>query len=1003
MRIDLGAPPEDKPALPAGVVTFVFTDIEGSTGLVRDNADAYAVALADHQAIVRAALRANGGAEVRTEGDAFFAAFAVPSAAVAACVDAQLALRRHDWPDGIDLRVRMGLHTGDATPTTDRDYVALAVHEAARVVAAANGGQVLVTQAVCDLAGGHLPDGVTLKPLGSFRLKDFDEPAPILQVNHPDLPSAFPPPRVPSARRHNLPRFRTSFVGRDAEMESLTKVVAVNRLVTVTGPGGTGKTRLVVETADRIQGLFPDGIWFAPLAAVTDERAIPAAVAAAAGVHEQPGGDLLGTLLKQLTGTKTLLVIDNCEHLLAACGAFVDRLLAAEALTIVVTSREPLHIEGEVAFALPPLTAPDPALPSPLLLENETIALFFDRASAADAHFTLDPEQTAAVARVCRDLDGLPLAIELAAACTRFMTVEQIAGGLERRFSMLNRGPRTAEPRHQTLRATVDWSHSLLTDDERALFRRLAVFAGGFNVDSAVDVLRGTDLDDVAAGVGRLVDKSLLVLERDGGRFRFRMLDTIRRYADERRIESGEDAEYRARHGRWAAAVAHTAAAGLLGPEQPGWIVRLDAERPNLDAALAWAESEDAGVLVEMCSDLLRFWLDRAYLSEGRQWVDTALAISAGGTGSAHLEAGAARLAVSHGDYAAALAHASLAIVQAGVEGDAGALSRAHQAAGEVAVREGRHEAARLAFEASLAPARAAGDRLGVVVAMHGLGSITRAEGRIEAARRSFSDALELARQVGHPPTVAASLGFLGETLLLVGDLDEARSLFEEELATARRAGHRYIIAYALGDLSNVAVLQGDYGTAQALLEDSLEVAVAMGDRQSEARALIGLGQIARVLGDPQLARAQLERALELARSVGLAVCTQEALERLSQLAFSEGDVVGARAALIAALHQAAASGQQSSAWYALNGLAELAEHAGDYERAALLLGAASAVAPETSSATADFAALSEILERAIGHDAVHAGTTAGRALAFADMVALAEHEPGTLAREVDQ
>jgi len=519
-------------ALPTGTVTFLFTDIEGSTQLLQRLGDRrYAEVLAEHQRLLRDAIAKGNGQEIDTQGDAFLVAFSRARDAVATAVAAQQALMKHTWPDGASFQVRMGLHTGEPISITDR-YVGLDVHRAARIGTAGHGGQILLSDVVSGLAARDLPPGVSLRDLGTHRLKDLREPEHLFQVVHPDLPTDFPPLKALDAWPNNLPIQLTSFIGRERETAEIKRLSATTRLLTLTGAGGSGKTRLALHVATDLLEHYPDGAWLAELAALSDPTLVPNAVASGLNVPEQRGHPFTETLIDFIHSKSLLLVLDNCEHLLPACAALADRLLrSCPTLRMLATSREPLGIPGEVIWRVPSLSFPDPRrLPSlEHLNQYEAVRLFVERARSNAPGFAVTSANAAAVVQICQRLDGIPLAIEMAAARVKVLTVEQIATRLDDRFRLLSSGPRTALPRHQTLRAAMDWSYDLLPERERGVLRRVSVFAGGWTLEAAEAICARDDVEasDVLDLLAHLVDRSLVIAEPHGGAVRYRLLETV--------------------------------------------------------------------------------------------------------------------------------------------------------------------------------------------------------------------------------------------------------------------------------------------------------------------------------------------------------------------------------------------------------------------------------------------------------------------------------------------
>jgi predicted ATPase/class 3 adenylate cyclase len=558
--------------------TFLFTDIEGSTALLgRLGEGLYAQVLAGHHSLIRSGLAAHDGREGDTQGDAFFAVFSSPRACVAAALEMQQALAAHAWPGGEHVRVRMGVHAGEASQTAT-GLVGLDVHRAARVAAVGHGGQVLVSEAVAVLVRDALPPGASLTDLGVHRLKDLGRPERIFQLQAAGLQARFPPLRSLGnpALANNLPAQLARFIGRDRELAEVRALVESSRLVTLTGAGGCGKTRLALQAAAELLDGSGDGVWLVELAAVTEEGAVAPAICQALGMAGQPGRPVLEVLLDALAPQATLIVLDNCEHLIGGCAKVADAILRrCPQVHLVATSREPLGIGGEAIYRVPPLSLPGPNDSDPSAAgPSDAVALFADRAKAQGAGLVVNEETIPLAVSICQRLDGLPLAIELAAARLRSLSLAGLADRLDQRFRLLTGGSRTAPGRQQTLLATVEWSYSLLNGAEQLLLRRLPVFAGSFDLDAAEAVCGFGDIEvfDVAGLLGSLVDKNLVVAEPTGPALRYRLLETIRQFAAERLAEPGDGgpAAVEAAHCAHYLSVAENAAPHLTGPDRAG-------------------------------------------------------------------------------------------------------------------------------------------------------------------------------------------------------------------------------------------------------------------------------------------------------------------------------------------------------------------------------------------------------------------------------------------------
>jgi predicted ATPase/class 3 adenylate cyclase len=594
--------------LPLGTVTFLFTDLESSTRRWQDHPEAMKAGLARHDAIVRDAVESHGGYVVKTTGDGFHAAFAAAHDATDAAIAAQLSLVQEPWGETGPLRVRMGIHSGPAE-LRDGDYYGTAVNRAARLMSVAHGNQIVLSLATSELVRDA---PVEFVDLGEHRLQDLGSPERIFQVTHAGLPVEFAPLRSLDSYASNLPLQMTSFVGRGRELVEIAEVFDDARVVTLTGVGGVGKTRLAVQVGAELLPRFGDGVWLCELGPIADRSLVPEVVAAALNVQQRPGLSPAESILAACRSRELVLVLDNCEHLLDAAAALVEALVrACPGVRVLATSREGLGVSGERILVVRSLGLPDPhGLAGSPTDEADAVRLFCDRAASARDGFVLGPDNFDAVAQTCARLDGIPLAIELAAARVRMMTPGEIAGRLDERFRLLTGGARTAVERHQTLRQAVDWSYDLLAPREREVLNRLGVFAGGFTLDAAESVAAGGGIEtfDVLEGLGQLVDKSLVVADVTPAGTRYRLLETIRQYALERLDDAGATDTARRRHATWCAGFVAQSSIGMQGTDEATWWDRLDREIENLRAALTWATgADDAGLSLSLIGDF-GFW-----------------------------------------------------------------------------------------------------------------------------------------------------------------------------------------------------------------------------------------------------------------------------------------------------------------------------------------------------------------------------------------------------------
>ncbi|MGH3104199.1 MAG: ATP-binding protein [Gaiellaceae bacterium] len=806
--------------LPTGTVTFLFSDIEGSTRLLHELGDRYAGALEQHRRLLRAAFGRHGGVEVGTEGDSFFVAFARARDGLAAAAEGQRALASHRWPDDLPFRVRMGLHTGEAL-VTDSNYVGVDVHRAARVMAAGHGGQIVLSQTTADLTADDLPEATSLRDLGEHSLKDLTLPQRLFQLSIEGLSDAFPALKTLGLHPTNLPAQPTPLIGREREVSELEALLARSdvRLVTLTGPGGTGKTRLALQVgAELIEG-FAAGVFVVDLAPIRDPALVLATVAQALALREQPGQTLEETLSEYLRDKELLLLLDNLEQLLDVAPKLAEVLAATSRLKLLATSRSPLRLAAEQHY------------PLETLAEEDALTLFLARARAARPDFELDGQRET-VEEICRRLDNLPLAIELAAARVRAVSPDAILARLESRLRLLTGGARDLPVRQQTLRAAIDWSYDLLSDEERALFRRLGVFVGGCALEAAEAVCdSGGELAiDVLDGLTSLVDKSLL---RPGGEVsgepRFWMLETIREYATDRLLESDELEELRRRHAEHLLSLAEESTKVAYGGDQALWWARLDADHDNLRAALEWSGA--AGEIeteLRLVTALWYFWAVRGFFNEGRQRLEAAIARSGSARNvlrAAALSA-AGQLAYRQGDYAHARAFCAESLDSCRELGDELGTARGLVALANIAVAEGDYEHAMAEYEAARGRFQELGDkgRLGTVVA--NMGAVANMQRDFELGRSLGEEALALHRELGNSEAATISLHNLARIDLRTGRLADAADLFRQSLESARELDYPELIALCLEACAELAEAEDPdraarlLGAADALFEE---------------------------------------------------------------------------------------------------------------------------------------------------------------------------------------
>jgi predicted ATPase/class 3 adenylate cyclase len=818
--------------LPTGTVTFLFTDIEGSTRLLQElGPDRYHRLQADHAVTIRAAITEGDGTVIRTEGDSFFAAFPSPAGALRAAVEAQRRLA------GGSIRVRMGLHTGEGRAGGD-DYVGIDVNRAARIAAAGHGGQVLLSDATRGLVEHVVPGGVRIRDLGEHHLKDIAHPEHLFDLVIEGLAADFPPPTTLDARPNNLPGRLTSFVGRGKEIDETVRLLSDHRLVTLTGPGGTGKTRLALEVAAELLPSFADGAFFVDLAPLADPGQVCPAICEALGVREEPGGDLIDTLVNRLMRKRLLLVLDNFEHLLEEA-SLVDRVLGrVPEVRVLVTSRTRLGLYGEQEQPVPPLIVPEDGSGPDLeaLAGIEAVELFVDRAREALPGFALTAENASAVAEICARLDGLPLAIELAASRIKVLSPDAILSRLRHSLDLLAAGARNIPERQRTLRGAIEWSYGLLDESERRLFARMSVFAGGADLEAA-DAVANPDGDlgaDVFDGLASLVDKSLVrQTETGAGEPRFGMLETIREFARDRSDLEWDGDATRRRHADHFLALAEASEPHLTGTDQVTWLDRLDRDHENLQAALRWAiDAGEAERGMRAAASVWRFCHLRGHVAAGRAWLERLLAFPVGRTA-----------------------------VRAKAEDAAGSLSYWQ---GDLPETE-RH------YREALGIYRELGDRPGIAQATYNLAFVPliRGSGFEEGGRLLLHEAIELYQELGDEDGAAKAKGDMGLVLMLKGDYRAALPLLEEFLSLARERGDTFRLADGLLRVSDAHRGLGDHDRARRGYLEALDVTERANTPGGVAAVLQIMASVDSDRGDHQRAMRLFGAGMAIAESIG--------------------------------------------------------------------------------------------------------------------------------------
>lgn len=818
--------------IPSGIAAFLFTDIEGSTLIAQHFPDEYERLFSRHQAILESAITKNNGVIFLIAGDAFCAAFHSTTHAFQAALEAQKALYSEPW-DPAPIKIRMGIHTGIAQPNNPDNpmegyngYSTLVL--AQRIMSMGHGGQILLSNTSTSLIKSLLPDEIQLRDMGEYRLKGLLNLERIWQIISPDLPSEFAPLRSIQTTTNNLPIQLTSFVGREKEIQEIKILLEKNRLVTLTGIGGTGKTRLSLQVAAEILDQYKDGVWFVELAPLSDPSLLTRTVAEVLKIAEVPNLPIQDAVINTLKTRQSLLVLDNCEHLIDACAVFVKNILSScPQIRFLISSREGLAVSGEMIQVVPPLPLPvlDRKNSLASLYQTASVQLFIDRARSVLNDFTLDPQNADALVTICRRLDGIPLALELAAAKLQMIPVHKLAILIEDRFRLLTKGLRTALPHQQTLRAMIDWSHDLLSEQERAVLRRLSVFAGGWTLEAAESICCGPFVEswEVLDLLGNLVDKSLVTCKCNSETPRYFMLETLRQYAKEKLDLNSETGITQKNHGEFFLNLAEMAEPQLTGNEQEKWYVILELEYSNLQAAIEWSIiSNNPEIAQRLCGALGRYWWVSGYMTEGRKWLKSALENREDVTKSTQ--------------------------------------AKALRWAGGLAWPQGDLVAAKIAFDESMILYRDLGDIAGMANVLGNLGTVAQNQGDYSGAWDMFSQSLNLLHELGNKWGMANALNNLGNVAQEQGDIEKAQLLQEESLALREELGDLRGMGIALNNLGSIALEQNKLEIARSYFSRSLRINFKINARMMLAYNLSGLAQV--LAGEEQLiSAAQLQGA----------------------------------------------------------------------------------------------------------------------------------------------
>jgi predicted ATPase/class 3 adenylate cyclase/DNA-binding CsgD family transcriptional regulator len=1044
-------PHSDDP-LPVGTLTFLLTDVEGSTRLWERDDEATALAIARHYEIVDEAVGQHGGVrpEEQGEGDSTVAVFARASDAVAAALSMQLAVQEEPWPESAALRLRLALHTGEAQLRDEVNYFGQALSRCARLRSIAHGGQTLLSRATHDVVVDNLPEGASLEDLGIHPLRDLARPEQVFQLCHPLLPGEFPSLRSFGSLPNNLPAQATSFIGREAEMSKIEELLRANRIATLTGSGGCGKTRLALEVARRLLDHYPDGVWWVELGSLNDPDLVPNAAASTLAIKEVPMQPLTQTVTGHLHDHRALLILDNCEHVIEACAELANAVVrGCPSVDVLATSREALGVDAETSWRVPSLTMPEERDPANVeaVAGYEAVRLFADRAARARPNFQLTDANAPAVSEICRRLGGIPLAIELAAARTRVLSPQQIAQGLSDRFRLLTGGSRTALARQQTLQASVDWSYNLLTEPERTVLRRLSVFAGNFTLEAAENICSddGVETLEVLDLLSELVDRSLVHAEEVGSVPRFHLLETIRHYGLQKLADSGEGEAVRTRHLLFYLAFAEDGLPGLQGPDMPTALKAFDAEHDNLRTAMEWAvQSERVDEAFRFARPLFPFWFVRGAYSEGTRHIDAALARRDGKDElRAQALAVAGNLTVQLQDLPAARALAEEAVSLARDTDDPATLALTLY---NLTFAESFFDSARARgiAEESLAILREIGTpfEIAVCITLRGIAEVQA--GELSRARQSFEESMALLGDPANGWALQANLLWLGLALLSQGELALGESVVRRGIALSHELRDDVFVGLQLGTRVGLAVLGGRYEEVRADAEGALRVSQAtnnpgisalvrahlgigayakseldvatkqlkaaiqtwqlMGFQWPSVHALALLARVAEAQGHFEAGRAHADEALAVAHDCQNAVVTGEALVARARVASADADDRRAESLVREALR---IFGRVGSKWGVIDGLETLTHvvaRQGSHAEAARFLGSTESLRRATGYVrfpieVPRFEADAVLIRQALGQDEFEAACAEGRGMTMEEAVAYASKGRGSRKR----
>ena len=891
---------------PTGTVTFLFTDIEGSTKMAQEFHELLPDALKKHHSILKETVKSHNGFIFKIIGDAFCCAFQNADDAVKASVDAQKKLNSEEWNEAV-IKVRMGIHSGNAewSGTEYTGYITLA--RTNRIMSAAYGGQIIISNDAFQNKRENSSEDISFRDLGERRLKDLIQPVKLYQINSEGLQADFPPLKTLDVRPNNIPIQLSSFVGREEVMIQLKDLIRQSRLLTISGSGGSGKTRLAMQVGADIIDDFENGVYISELASVSDPAFILQIIINSLGIKEEAGKTLKDSVTGYLKDKKMLIIMDNCEHLINECANLAEHLLIkCPDLKIIATSREALNCRGELTFRLPSLTLPDISVnntPEQISV-YESVRLFIERALAVNPLFRINNDNAPAVSGICNRLDGIPLAIELAAARIKILSVEKIYERLDDRFNLLTGGKRTALPRQQTLRALIDWSYDLLSENEKILWSRLSVFSGGWTLEAAEKVCSDETIskNDILELLSQLSEKSVIIY--DEIKDRYRILESLKQYGIEK-LSDGK--EIFLQHLNYFLEMSEKAKPELIGENTKFWMHKIEADHNNFISAIEWSvrnENSEKGIIT--AAALGRFWNITGQYSTGIRIIEIIL------------------------ESAGALCKSSKVNVLNWI--------------GSFKSSQGDYEQAKKYYEEILIIRKETGDKSGIAGSIHNLGNVALSQGDYEKAKKYYEESLAIYKEIGDKIGIATPILSLGNVALNQGDYEQAKKYYEESLVIKKEIGNKDGIARSINNLGNLAYYQGDYEQADKYYKESLHICKEIGSKNGIAASISNLGSVASNLGDYELAKKYYEESLAIRKEIGNKNGIAESIKNVGNVAYDQGDFKQSKKLFEESLSIYKEIGYKIGMADSINYLGNAAYRLGEFEKAIKLLSASEKV-----------------------------------------------------------